>query len=116
MTIYLMAPIGDIILWFPVDISMGEIFANRISSTRFLLGTKMMLGLISNMKRKLVVGVASVLFVTTKSARDCGSYTIAVLRESHTKRSLINICLRFGHLVFQVMVKFLHPFLLIHRR
>ena len=44
-----------------------------------------MIGLIWNTKRKLLVGVEFVMFVTTEGAFGGQSYTIDVLRESHAE-------------------------------
>ena len=52
---------------------------------------RMMSGLMRNMKRKLMVGVAFVLFVPNATSHNGGSYTIYVLREIHAEIILIFI-------------------------
>ena len=56
---------------------------------------RMMLGFLSNKKRKLMVGDALVLFVIISIARDGGRYTIGVIREIRAERSFIRSCLGF---------------------
>ena len=62
-----------------------------------------------------MVGVAFFLFVTTKIAHNCGSYTIDVLRESHYEIIFMIIFLTVTFIIIEVMEKLPHSLLLIRR-
>ena len=61
-----------------------------------------------------MVGVEFILLVNTVTAHNDGSYTIAVLRESHAEIILMRSCLKIIFLFIEVMGKLPYSLLLIH--
>ena len=76
---------------------------------------RMMFAFLRNMKRKLMVGVAFVLFVPISNTKCGGSYTIAVLREVHAQIIFMRSCLAVIFLFVEVMVKVSYSLLFILR-
>ena len=70
-----------------------------------------MLALMRNMKSKLMVRVAFILFLTAIS-HNGGRQIIAVLRESHAERISMRSCLTVIFLFIEVMVKLPYSLLL----
>ena len=66
----------------------------------------MMFGLLRNMKRKMMVSEAFVLFPPVKPELNGGSYTIAVLRDRHTERIMMRNCLAVLFLFLEVLMQF----------
>ena len=75
----------------------------------------MMFDFLSNIKRKLVVGVAFVLFIPTAIAHNSRIYTIAMLREIHTEIIFIRSCLTVRFLIIEVMARLPDSLLLVRQ-
>ena len=73
----------------------------------------MMFGVLSNMKRKMMIAEAFVLFSPVTTELNDGSYTVAVLGDIHAKQILMRNYLTVIFLFLEVLMQFPYSLLFI---